>query len=64
MFYVANWDVAHGLINGDFAYMLVFLAVAAFAAGRILGLDKYIEQYDVGGEALVERYPALEYILG
>ncbi|MDB2275463.1 DoxX family protein [Halorubrum ezzemoulense] len=64
MFYVANWDVAHGVINGDFAYMLVFLAVAAFAAGRILGLDRYIEQYDVGGEALVERYPALEYILG
>jgi thiosulfate dehydrogenase [quinone] large subunit len=44
--------------------MLVFLAVAAFGAGRILGLDQYIEQYEVGGEALVERYPVLEYILG
>lgn len=64
LFYFANWDVAHGLVNGDFAYMLVFLAVAAFAAGRILGLDQYIEQYQVGGQALVERYPRLEYILG
>ena len=64
MFYFGNWDIAHGLINGDFAYMLVFLAVAAFGAGRILGLDKYIEQYQVGGQALVERYPLLEYILG
>ncbi|GAA0219178.1 DoxX family protein [Halobaculum roseum] len=64
MFYFGNWDMAHGFINGDFAYMLVFLAVAAFAAGRILGLDQYIEQYEIGGEALVERYPALEYVLG
>ncbi|MFC7139968.1 DoxX family protein [Halosimplex aquaticum] len=64
MFYFGNWDIAHGVINGDFAYMLVFLAVAAFGAGRILGLDQYIEQYEIGGQALVERYPALEYVLG
>ncbi len=57
LFYFGKWDVGHGFINGDFAYMLVFLAVAAFAAGRILGLDQYIENYDVGGETLVERYP-------
>jgi len=63
-FYFANWDVAHGFINGDFAYMLVFLAVAAFGAGRILGLDAYIEQYEVGGEPIVEKYPVLEYVLG
>ncbi|WP_135304075.1 DoxX family membrane protein [Haloarcula amylovorans] len=64
MFYFGNWDIAHGLINGDFAYMLVFLAVAAFGAGRILGLDTYIEQYEIGGQALVERFPVLEYVLG
>ena len=63
-FYFGNWDVAHGVINGDFAYMLVFLAVAAFGAGRILGLDAVIESYDLGGQTLVERYPALEYVLG
>ncbi len=64
MFYFSNWSVEHGLINGDFAYMLVFLAVAAFGAGRILGLDPLIERYEIGGEALIERYPLLNYVLG
>ncbi|WP_262174639.1 DoxX family protein [Haloarcula laminariae] len=64
MFYFGNWDVSHGYINGDFAYLLVFLSVAAFGAGRIIGLDAYIEQYDVGGETLIERYPWMRYILG
>jgi len=64
MFYFSNWDVAHGLINGDFAYMLVFLAVAAFGAGRILGLDALVEKYDLGGQTLIEQYPRLRYVLG
>jgi thiosulfate dehydrogenase [quinone] large subunit len=64
LFYLGNWEISHGYINGDFAYMLTFLAVAAFGAGRILGLDAYIEQYDVGGRPLVERYPWMRYILG
>jgi thiosulfate dehydrogenase [quinone] large subunit len=64
MFYLGNWEVQHGVINGDFAYMLVFLAVAAFGAGHILGLDSVIERYEVDGEALVERYPVLRYVLG
>jgi thiosulfate dehydrogenase [quinone] large subunit len=42
-FYFENWSIEHGIINGDFAYVLVFLAVAAFGAGRILGLDTFIE---------------------
>jgi thiosulfate dehydrogenase [quinone] large subunit len=29
--------------------VLVFLTVAALGAGRILGLDQYIEQYEVRG---------------
>ena len=64
MFYLGNWDMGHGFINGDFAYMLTFLAVAAFGAGRILGLDQYIEQYDVGGQPLIKRYPWMAYLLG
>ncbi|MFB6096603.1 MAG: DoxX family membrane protein [Haloferacaceae archaeon] len=64
MFYFGNWDITHGVINGDFAYMLVFLAVAAFGAGRILGLDQYVERYAVDGRALIEKYPVLEYVLG
>jgi thiosulfate dehydrogenase [quinone] large subunit len=64
MFYFGNWNIEHGIINGDFAYMLVFLAVAAFGAGRIVGLDAIVERYEVGGVSLVERYPALRYVLG
>ncbi|WP_049947449.1 DoxX family protein [Candidatus Halobonum tyrrellensis] len=64
LFYFGNWDIAHGVINSDFMYMLVFLSVAAFGAGRILGLDTYVEQYEVDGEPLIEKYPALGYVLG
>jgi len=64
LFYFGNWEVQHGLVNGDFAYMLVFLAVAAFGAGRLLGLDALIEEHDVDGEKLLERYPELRYVLG
>lgn len=48
----------------DFAYMLTFLAVAAFGAGRVLGLDSYIEQYEVNGRPLIERYPWAANLLG
>lgn len=66
MFYLASWDVAGpiGFVNSDLVYLIVFLAIAAFGAGRILGLDRYIEELDVGGEALTERYPKLNYLLG
>ncbi|MDZ5813256.1 DoxX family protein, partial [Halorubrum sp. AD140] len=64
LFYFGNWDISHGYINGDFAYLLVFLSVAAFGAGRIFGLDAYIEGYDVGGVPLAERYPWTRYFLG
>ncbi|WP_096388936.1 DoxX family protein [Halopenitus persicus] len=64
LFYLGNWDISHGYINGDFAYMLVFLSVAAFGAGRILGFDSYVENYDLGGETLIDRYPWMRYLLG
>jgi len=64
LFYFGNWEVQHGVVNGDLAYMLVFLAVAAFGAGRILGLDALLEQHDLDGETLVEKYPRLRYVLG
>lgn len=66
MFYLGSWDVAGplGFINSNFVYLVAFLALGAFAAGRILGLDRYIEQLTVGGQPLIERYPKLRYILG
>ncbi|TKX53077.1 DoxX family protein, partial [Halorubrum sp. SS7] len=31
---------------------------------RVLGLDAFIEQLEVGGQTLVERFPKLRYVLG
>jgi len=42
----------------------LFLALGAFAAGRILGVDGYLEQIRIGGQPLVERYPRIRYLLG
>jgi thiosulfate dehydrogenase [quinone] large subunit len=59
LFYFGNWSVKHGYVNGDFAYMLVFLAVAAFGAGRIIGLDAWLEDTE-----FVDANPWLRYLLG
>lgn len=64
LFYLGNWNVEHGLVNGDLTYLLVFLTLAAFGAGRIVGLDALIERVRVDGVPLAERYPVLEYLLG
>ncbi|OIB55448.1 DoxX family protein [Natrialba sp. SSL1] len=59
LFYFGSWEVAGGLVNDQLVYAAVFLALGAFAAGRILGLDRYIETHPI-----VERFPALRYLLG
>lgn len=64
-FYLGGWEGQWlALFDSTLIYAVIFLALGAFAAGRILGLDRYIEQLQVGGEALVERYPKLRYLLG
>ncbi|KKF40053.1 DoxX family protein [Halorubrum saccharovorum] len=65
LFYLGGWsgDVL-ALFDSTLVYAIVFLTVAAFGAGRVLGLDAYIEQLEVGGQALVEKFPALRYVLG
>lgn len=65
MFYLGGWEgELLALFDSTLIYAVVFLTVAAFGAGRILGLDAYIERLEVGGETLVERYPKLRYVLG
>lgn len=64
-FYLGGWEGQWlALFDSTLIYAVVFLAVAAFGAGRILGADRYIEQLQVGGEKLVEKYPKMRYILG
>ena len=65
LFYLGGWSgEALALFDSTLVYAVVFLTVAAFGAGRVLGLDAYIETLEVGGEALTERFPALRYVLG
>lgn len=59
LFYLGSWDVAGGVVNDQFVYAAVFLALGAFAAGRVLGVDRYLEEH-----SLVERVPTLRYLLG
>ena len=64
-FYLGGWEGEWlALFDSTLVYAVVFLAVAAFGAGRILGLDAYIERLKVGGVPLVERWPRLRWLLG
>ncbi|MFD1571970.1 DoxX family protein [Halorubrum laminariae] len=65
LFYLGGWsgDIL-ALFDSTLVYAVVFLTVAAFGAGRVLGLDARIERIEVGGLALTERFPKLRYILG
>ncbi len=52
--------VAHGWVVDDHVvYAVLLFGLGAFGAGRILGLDRYLES-----TAVVERYPVLRYLLG
>lgn len=47
------------VIDDHVAYVLVLFGLGAFGAGRILGLDRVIEEIVV-----VERHPSPKYVLG
>jgi thiosulfate dehydrogenase [quinone] large subunit len=57
-FYLGNADWAHGLVNGDLFGLLLFATLGVLGAGRVLGLDAYIEEMDIGNSRL------MKYILG
>ncbi|MCU4743720.1 DoxX family protein [Natronoglomus mannanivorans] len=64
-FYLGGWEgEILALFDSTLIYAALFLGLAAFGAGRILGADRYIEQLKVGGQTLVEKYPKLRYVLG
>ncbi|QCC50528.1 DoxX family protein [Halapricum salinum] len=47
------------VIDFHLVYVLLLFAVGAFGAGRILGLDAYLEELEI-----VEKYPQLRLLLG
>lgn len=59
-FYLGGWEGEFlALFDSTLIYAVLFLALGAFAAGRILGIDSYIESTEI-----VEQYPQLKYLLG
>ena len=65
MFYLGGWEgELLALFDSTLIYAIVFATVAAFGAGRVLGLDAYLEQLEIGGQPLLERFPAARYLLG
>ena len=59
LFYLGNADWAHGYVNGDLMGLLLFAIVAVFAAGRVVGVDGFVEDTE-----FVSQRPWLRYILG
>jgi len=57
---MAGLPVAHGWVVDDhIVYAVLLFGLGAFGAGRILGVDAYLEQLEV-----VRSNPWLKYLLG
>lgn len=57
--YFGNADWEHGFVNGDLLTLVLFITLLVFGAGRIFGLDAYLERTSV-----VRDHPRLRYLLG
>lgn len=58
-FYFGNAAFDHGYVNGDLFGLLLFLTMIVWGAGRLYGVDAYLER-----TGLVENHPRLRYLLG
>lgn len=56
----AGFPVENGyFIDSSFVYLLLLFGLGAWGAGRLLGVDRYLEQL-----AIVEQNPSLRFLLG
>lgn len=58
-FYLGNANFAHGYVNSEFMGLVLFLTLIVWGAGRIYGVDGFLE-----ATATVRRHPWLRYLLG
>ncbi len=58
-FYFGGEHWRRGLVNGDLLGLVLFLTVLVFGAGRICGIDSYLERTEI-----VQTNPWLRYLLG
>ncbi|MFB6094807.1 MAG: DoxX family protein [Halanaeroarchaeum sp.] len=45
-FYFTNAGWAHGMVNGELTGVLMYMTLALFGAGRVWGIDQYLEKMD------------------
>ena len=58
-FFVASWDLSHGIVNSQLMDAIVTAFVGIMAAGRYYGLDSIVEKLST-----VRHTPHLRYVLG
>jgi len=61
-FYFINGETggwSHGLVTGELLGIVIFGMIATLGAGRVLGVDAYLER-----SGYVDRYPRLRYFIG
>src|SRR4051794_3549642 len=58
-FFVASWDLSHGIVNSQLLDAIVTAFVGIMAAGRYYGLDSIMEKVSA-----VRHTPQLRYVLG
>jgi thiosulfate dehydrogenase [quinone] large subunit len=59
LFFLATWDLSHGIVNQQLMDAIVTAFVGIMAAGRYYGLDSVIEKVSA-----VRHTPQLKYVLG
>ena len=59
LFYLAIWDLSHGIVNEQMLLGVVTIFLGVIGAGRYYGLDAIIEK-----ASTVQHTPQLKYVLG
>lgn len=61
-FYFINGETgawSHGVVTGELLGLVIFAMIATLGAGRVLGIDAYLEKTE-----FVKNHPRLQYFIG
>ncbi|MEF8828776.1 MAG: quinol oxidase, partial [Haloarcula sp.] len=61
-FYFINGETgawSHGVVTGELLGILIFGMIATLGAGRVLGIDAYLQHTE-----FVKNHPRLQYLIG
>ncbi|NIS32311.1 MAG: quinol oxidase, partial [Actinobacteria bacterium] len=55
-FYFTNHGWTHGMANGELWGIMLFVLLAVLGAGRVYGVDQYLESMDWARDSRFARY--------